>query len=365
MLQLEDFDYHLPSDLIAQNPPTRREDSRLCVREKSGKIIDSNFSNIVDMLPKDSILVLNNTKVFSSRLIGNLLSGGKAEIFLLSSPYNDSTNGSTRAFCLGRPMKKFKSGIKIYFTDGLTACIVDKTTENFLEVEFNFSLNEIFHWFEIHGSTPLPPYIKRDKDDSRLSTDRKRYQTVYAQHSGSVAAPTAGLHFTNEILKKIEDKGISIEHVTLHVGAGTFMPVKTNSIQDHKMHEEFFLIPAKTMINLEKAKEKNRKIIAVGTTAFRALESMATLSEKNFENSKNHCDKWNQTNLFIHPKTSKDFYRPWLVDALITNFHQPKSTLFMLICALIGYDNARSYYGRAVKERYRFFSYGDSNLLWL
>ena len=367
MLQLSDFDYHLPDELIAQNPADKRENSRLCVLQENGCIIDSSFSELADHIPKNALVILNNSKVFSSRLLGNLPSGGKAEIFLLSSPYCDKRDNQTKAVCLGRPMKKFTPGKKILFANNLEATIEDKYETNAgprITVAFNKSTEDLFSWFEQYAKTPLPPYIKREKNSQLEQQDKERYQTVYAKDLGSVAAPTAGLHFTDEMFAKLKNKGVTIDFVTLHVGAGTFMPVKTEDISQHDMHSEIFSISSQTLNQIKKAKTEGRKIIAVGTTALRAIESLAELSNRDFEKAQKLCNSWQETSLFIRPKDEEDRHIPWIADAIITNFHQPKSTLFMLISALIGYKKARSYYNRAVDSRYRFFSYGDSNLLW-
>lgn len=367
MLQLSDFDYHLPDELIAQNPTDKRENSRLCILKPNGDITDTHFDSLAEHIPDNSLILLNNSKVFSSRLIGNLPSGGKAEIFLLSAPYKDLKDSKTKAVCLGRPMKKFSSGKKILFRENLEVTIEDKYETSAgprIRVSFNKTTEDLFHWFENYAKTPLPPYIKREKDNPFEQEDKDRYQTVYAKDLGSVAAPTAGLHFTDEMFNKLKAKDISIGFVTLHVGAGTFMPVKTEDISLHDMHSEIFSISSETLKMIEDAKKSGRKIIVVGTTALRAVESLGKASSRSFENSYKLCDTWQETSLFIRPEKKEDRYTPWIADGIITNFHQPKSTLFMLISSLVGYETARSYYNRAVENRYRFFSYGDSNLLW-
>jgi S-adenosylmethionine:tRNA ribosyltransferase-isomerase len=368
MLKLSDFDYNLPEELVAQTPADKRQESRLCVFKNKEQISDSVFSCLPDFIPENSLVILNNTKVFSSRLFGKLSTGGKVELFLLSSPFKDNASQNIRAVCLGRPMKKFKVETVLYFPESLEAKIVEKYETSAgarVVVEFNKSLDDLYSWFESYAKIPLPPYIKREKEDELDEFDKERYQTVYATHQGSVAAPTAGLHFTDDILENLEKKNIEIDYVTLHVGAGTFMPVKTEDISLHDMHGEIFSISKETLNKIEKAKSEGRSVIVVGTTAFRAIESLGKFSERNFERAYELCDTWNETSLFIRPETKGDRYNPWITDAIITNFHQPKSTLFMLVCALIGYENAQSYYDRAIKERYRFFSYGDSNLFWI
>lgn len=369
MLKLNDFDFHLPEELIAQTPSEKREESKLCILGKDGNIIDKNFFDLPSHLPEGSLIILNNSKVFSSRLLGKLETGGRIELFLLSSPYNVEGKNNAHAICLGRPMKKFKEGTVLYFPQDLTCKIETKyetSAGTRVKVSFNKSVQEMYDWFESYAKIPLPPYIKRSKEEDPFEElDKERYQTVYAQDKGSVAAPTAGLHFTEEILNQLSSKNIDIEYVTLHVGAGTFMPVKTEDIDEHEMHSENFFVSKSTLNKIKACKENEKDVIVVGTTAFRALESLAKLCERDFEKALAYTDSWQETSLFVRPKHQADRYTPWTADAIITNFHQPKSTLFMLISALIGYKTARSYYDRAVEKRYRFFSYGDSNLLWL
>lgn len=371
MLTLTDFDYHLPDKNIAQVPSSTREESRLCVLKKDKTIVDSSFGSLCDFIPEGSLVVLNNTSVFSSRLSGKLVSGGKVEIFLLGRPYEHKVGDrqdTTRAVCLGRPMKKLKPGTTIQFDGNISAKIISKSEKlNTPEVtvEFQLPATSIYQWLEQNAITPLPPYIKRSENDPRALFDKDRYQTVYAKHTGSVAAPTAGLHFSDHSFSKLNEKGIDICELTLHVGAGTFMPVKTDDVSKHHMHKETFLLPLSSLKKIREAKENGRNIVVVGTTVFRALESIAERTSRDFDAAENLCETWLDTDLFVRPKTKEDLYRPWIADALLTNFHQPKSTLFMLICALIGYDQAKHYYERALREDYRFFSYGDSNLLWL
>lgn len=371
MLKLSDFDYDLPENLIAQNPIKVRDTSRLCVREKSGKTVDSTFSELSHFIPENSLIVFNNTSVFSSRIIGHLETGGKVELFLLEKPHSRKDRPD-RAFCpcIGKPSKKLKPGTKVTLSDGLTADILSKTDDpigSILEIQFHTNEENLYSWLSTYGLTPLPPYIKRN-EHVKNELDVTRYQTVYGRHLGSVAAPTAGLHFTEKVFESLRAKKIDSAYVTLHVGAGTFMPVKSENISEHRMHTESFELTTENVEKILSAKKNGRKIIVTGTTSFRALETLAQRSlERDFglDGIMDDADKWNTTDLFIRPKTKEETYEPLMSDAIITNFHQPKSTLFMLICALIGYDSARAHYQHAVDHEYRFLSYGDSNLFWL
>jgi S-adenosylmethionine:tRNA ribosyltransferase-isomerase len=317
-------------------------------------------------LPENSLLIVNNSKVFASRLIGHIKTGAKIEIFLLDKP-----EGHEKAIChaLAKPMKKLKQGTEVIFKNGVIATVIEKPdtdTVSPLTIQFNLNGKDLLEWIESNGYIPLPPYIERKNlVTAKESKDSESYQTVYAEPVGSVAAPTAGLHFTPELIKNLEQKNIKIVPITLHVGAGTFMPVKFNDISKHTMHKEIFNFPASSLEQLLKAKKNEQKIFAVGTTSLRCIESLYQLAKKRNVQPVELTEQWLSTDLFLRPRAQNEIYKPWLLDGIITNFHQPCSTLFMLICNLIGYKNAHQHYQRAINNEYRFFSYGDSNLLWL
>ena len=332
------YDYILPEELIAQTPLKDRSSSRLLVLNKDDKTIeDKIFKDITSYLKKGDVLVLNDTKVLPARLIGTKEeTGAVIEVFLLKNIEKDYWE------VLLKPAKRLKEGTIVDFGEGtLKAKVIEKYNDGLAKVELIYSgilleiLNEL-------GSMPLPPYIHEKLED------KDRYQTVYAKNLGSAAAPTAGLHFTKDLLKELENKGVIITYVTLHVGLGTFRPVTEDNIKEHEMHTEEYYMSKEVAGILNKAKEENRKIIAVGTTSVRTLETVINKYGK-FEAC--HGD----TNIFIYPG-----YTFKAVDALITNFHLPKSTLIMLVSAFAGRDFIMDAYNHAVKEKYRFFSFGDA-----
>jgi S-adenosylmethionine:tRNA ribosyltransferase-isomerase len=317
-----------------------------------------------------TLLILNDSRVFPSRLIGKLPTGGSVETFLLE-PLNE-THGEVGCIwrALGRPMKKLKRGTGVYFNPGLEAEVVDKADDGagngLLTLRFNKAAPAMADWLDQFGYIPLPPYIKRDQAlPAASSPDRTRYQTVYARQSGSVAAPTAGLHFTDALLQNLRLRGIEICFVSLHVGAGTFLPVKTQDLSHHKMHTERYRVSRKTAEAICLARSEGRKVVAVGTTALRSLESLYRQARGDTSSFISQADAWLTTDLFLYPSFATDVYRPWVVDALITNFHQPCSTLFMLVSSLLGLDSAKRLYNEAISSGYRLFSYGDTSLLWL
>lgn len=366
ILTLSDFNYQLPTELVAHNPESQRDQSKLLVSQSNRTLTDHMFSELPNIIPENSLIVANNSKVFASRFIGQLPTGGKVEIFLLGKPYGSKSAVSE---AIGKPMKKLKRGSKIHFSDSVTATVIEKNDSDFtptIKVEFNLSSEELLIWSESKGYIPLPPYINRETLlPSEESNDKEKYQTVYANEIGSVAAPTAGLHFTTDLIKNLKSKNIDFTEVTLHVGAGTFMPVKSENIDEHIMHKEWNYIPIKTIEKIEHAKKNGYKIICVGTTSLRTLESIYRKAKTENKSLIEFANQWNETDLFLRPEDKNDIYKPWIIDGLITNFHQPCSTLFMLICKLVGYDNAHKHYQYAIKNKYRFFSYGDSNLFWL
>ncbi|MFW7378196.1 MAG: tRNA preQ1(34) S-adenosylmethionine ribosyltransferase-isomerase QueA [Oligoflexus sp.] len=363
-LILSDFFYDLPEDLIAQQPSDRRDDSRLITYQK-GSIEHRQFRELPELLPEGSLIILNDTRVIPGRLQGYTPHGGQIEIMLLSPIAG--THNTCHWQAIGRPMKKLHQGQTVHFEDGQSADVIkkkDTATGPIIEIEFTMTPADFEVWIEANGQIPLPPYIHRDKKiKATASPDRDRYQTVFASHKGSVAAPTAGLHFTPEILENLSTRGMNTAYVTLHVGAGTFLPVKTQRPDEHTMHAEKYLIKTESYQRIQAAIKQERPIIAVGTTSFRCLQAFHQKTK--YEACEQVLDRWHETELFIYPKNKSDRFEPWAVNGLLTNFHQPESTLFMLVCALLGFDEAHRLYKTAVAERYRFFSYGDGNLLWL
>jgi len=341
-MQLSDFDYFLPKELIAQYPAKRRTDSRLLVlHRKDGSIEHRRFSDIIDYLNKDDLLILNNTKVFPARLFGRKVTGGRVEVLLLRN------TGEGRWECLiGGKLKKAED---IVFDDGLKAKAEEDLHAGRKIIRFD-DIRGLGERLERLGKAPLPPYIKRDAE----MPDKKRYQTVYAKIKGAVAAPTAGLHFSEGLLSKIKKKGVRIKEITLHVGPGTFQPVKCDNISEHKMEPEYFRITEDTAKAVNNVKAKKGRIIAVGTTSAKALESAA--DDSGMLNARNEREGYSK--LFIHPP-----YRFKIADALLTNFHLPKSTLLMLVSAFAGKDLILWAYNEAVKQGYRFYSYGDAMLI--
>ncbi len=340
-MKRQDFYYELPEELIAQDPLENRESSRLLVLDKkSGAISHHIFREITDYLNPGDCLVINDTKVIPARLIGEKEeTGAKIEILLLKRRGNDIWE------TLVKPGKKARPGTRVSFGDGLLIGEILKIEEEGNRL-VQFTYEGIFEEIlDRLGQMPLPPYI------THQLKDKNRYQTVYAKHSGSAAAPTAGLHFTPELLQAIEDKGVSIARVTLHVGLGTFRPVKAEEITDHHMHSEFYRIDTEAAEKINRAKESGHKVICVGTTSCRTIESAAD------ENGRLEAGSgW--TDIFIYPG-----YKFKVLDSLITNFHLPESTLIMLVSALAGRERVLAAYEEAVKERYRFFSFGDVTLV--
>ena len=341
---LSEFDYNLPKELIAQMPADKRENSRMLVLDRHAQTIThKHFYDIVDIIDKNSLLVLNNTKVMPARLYGvKEETGAKIEIFLLKQL--DGKKWET----LIKPSKRVKEGTIVKISDELSARTLERTEEDggwIVELIYEGNVLDVLHR---NGNIPLPPYIERKmQTDEIKKLDFERYQTVYAKDEGSVAAPTAGLHFTEEILEKLKNKGVEIAYVTLNVGLGTFRPVKCENILEHKMHSETFEISQETADIINKAKTSGKKIIAVGTTTVRTLE---TAYQKYGEIKACH----DESRLFIYPP-----YEFKVIDNLITNFHLPKSTLLMLVSALAGKDLIFRAYEEAIKNKYRFFSYGD------
>lgn len=340
-MNVKDYDYDLPEELIAQDPLEDRSSSRLMVLDRqTGDVEHRHFTDILEYLHPGDCLVINNTKVIPARLFGvKEDTQAKIEVLLLKRKENDIWE------TLVKPGKKVKPGTKLVFGDGLlTAEVVDVVEEGNRLIQFHYDgiFEEILDQL---GQMPLPPYI------THQLKDKNRYQTVYAKYDGSAAAPTAGLHFTKELLQKVKDMGVDIAEVTLHVGLGTFRPVKVENVLDHHMHSEFYMVSQEAADKINRAKESGHRVIAVGTTSTRTLEAAAD------ENGRLHeTSGW--TEIFIYPG-----YQFKVIDALITNFHLPQSTLVMLVSALAGREHVLHAYEIAVKERYRFFSFGDAMLI--
>lgn len=340
-MKRQDFYYELPEELIAQDPLEDRSSSRLLVLDRqSGAVSHHTFREIADYLNEGDCLVINDTKVIPARLIGSKEeTGAKIEVLLLKRKENNIWE------TLVKPGKKAKAGARISFGEGLlTGEVVGIADEGNRLIRFSYEgiFEEILDQL---GKMPLPPYITHQLED------KNRYQTVYAKHTGSAAAPTAGLHFTPELLKELEEKGVEIARVTLHVGLGTFRPVKVDEITDHHMHSEFYRIDEEAAEKINRAKAAGNRVICVGTTSCRTIESAADETGRLEEKS-----GW--TEIFIYPG-----YQFKVLDGLITNFHLPESTLIMLVSALAGRENVLGAYKEAVEERYRFFSFGDAMLI--
>lgn len=337
-MKVTEFDYELPEELIAQTPIKKRDESRLMVLNRKEQTIEHKiFKDIIDYLKPGDVLVRNNTKVIPARIYGKKETGANVEFLLLNNIEGDIWES------IVRPGNKLHVGTKVIFGDGiLEAEILEIMPGGTRKVEFKYDgiFNEILDKI---GLMPLPPYIHESLKE------KDRYQTVYAKYDGSAAAPTAGLHFTPELLEKIQEKGVEIANVTLHVGIGTFRPVKEDTVEAHKMHSEHFYIKQEDVDKINKAKQEGRRVIAVGTTSCRVLESIAD------ENTGMVKPIEDDTEIFIYPG-----YKFKCIDGLITNFHLPQSTLLMLVSALAGKEYIMKAYKEAVKEKYRFFSFGDA-----
>lgn len=356
MYSIDDYNYHLPESLIAQTPAQKRETSRLLhLNRGSGAVGHGRFHDVVALLAPGDTLVVNDTKVIPGRLFGRKSSGGKVETLILDYAEGTTDTTSTGAReriqrCLIKSSKKLREGTWIDYTPDLKAEVLAyadgiASLRFVCREDFDIVLQKI-------GKVPLPPYIRRDEGQiDRQTEDRRNYQTVYAAHPGAIAAPTAGLHFSQEILEQLKDKGITIVSITLHVGYGTFLPVRVTDIRDHKMHAEGYTISPEAAARLNSAKRDGRRIIAVGTTSVRTLEYHSDAAGM-FTPGGGSCD------LFIYPG-----YHFKVVDGLITNFHLPRSTLIMLVSALAGREAILSAYNAAVDAEYRFFSYGDAMLI--
>ena len=348
-MKLSQFKFDLPLNLIAQHPAKKREDSRMMVVHRTtGQIENKHFRDILDYFDDKDVFVVNNTKVFPARMYGRKeKTGAKIEVFLLRE-----LNKPNRLWdVIVDPARKIRVGNKLYFGDNdeLVAEVIDNTTSRGRTIRFLWDGNdeEFRQVLELLGETPLPKYIKRKPDEE----DKERYQTVYAKHEGAVAAPTAGLHFSKELIKRLEIKGVRFAEVTLHTGLGTFRPIEVEDLSKHKMDAEYYRIEEDACKIVNKARMGGHRICSIGTTTMRAVESSFT-AEKLLKPS----EGW--TNTFIHPP-----YQFNIADALVTNFHLPKTSLLIMVCAFAGYDLAMESYKKAIKDKYRFFSYGDAMLI--
>lgn len=346
-MQTKDFDFYLPDRLIAQHPTLQRNASRLLRLDgKTGNIADAQFLQLPDFLAKGDLLIFNDTRVIKARLFGSKATGGAIEVLV------ERVLDAHHVLAHIRASRSPKIGSLLTLAEKITAEVIGRDDDLF-QLKFHGEA-PILDLLEQFGHLPLPPYITHSAD----SDDETRYQTVYAKHAGAVAAPTAGLHFDEAMLNKLKEKGVQIAYVTLHVGAGTFQPVKVENIAEHKMHSELYNIPPEAAALIEQTRNTGGKITAVGTTALRALESAAQVKDDALEANIHGLSGAGETNIFITPG-----YEFKVVDRLLTNFHLPKSTLLMLVSAFAGFDNIKRAYQHAIEHEYRFFSYGDAMLL--
>jgi S-adenosylmethionine:tRNA ribosyltransferase-isomerase len=348
-VRVSDFDYALPEDRIAQVPLERRDASRLMVLgRESGSVKHRRFADLPDLLASDDLLVVNDTRVIPARLWARKATGGRVELLLLERL--SARPGAFLWRCLVRASRSPKPGSTVEVGGGLSARLVERQDDAWV-VELRDPAGNPDRAIDLLGQMPLPPYIRRAPDDARSGDDRERYQTVYARAPGAVAAPTAGLHFTPELIGRLGSRGIRQAVLTLHVGPGTFQPVRVEEVEEHRMHSEAFELPDGTAAAIDETRRRGGKVVAVGTTVVRVLEAMADDSGRVRPGS-GRCE------LFIYPG-----FRFRVVDHMITNFHLPRSTLLMLVSAFAGRENVLSAYGEAVREGYRFYSYGDAMLL--
>ncbi len=354
-MKIDIFDFDLPKELIADKPTCPRDASRLLDLSDENKITDRHFYDLPDLLQKGDVLVFNDTKVIPARLYG-----ARGEALVEVTLYHPVDGICWWSFIKNSKRLHPNDTIRFYTSEisaeesDFTAVVLEKKEDDGVLISFNCAPEKLGKMLESYGFMPLPPYIKREKPQPGLwnkFNDKENYQTVYAKHEGAVAAPTAGLHFTPEILEKIRAKGVQEVFLTLHVGAGTFLPVKTEDTKDHKMHAEYGIITQDCVDIINQAKQEGRRVIAVGTTSLRLLESAA--------DDKGVLHPFNgETDIFITPG-----YKFKIIDMIITNFHLPKSTLFMLICAIAGTERMKKAYAHAIQEHYRFYSYGDSSII--
>jgi S-adenosylmethionine:tRNA ribosyltransferase-isomerase len=341
-MKTSEFYFNLPQELIAQTPSDKRGESRLLVLNKqTGNLDHKKITNLPDLIEEGTLIVVNNSRVRKARVYGISSTGGKVEFLLLKNINSESWE------TIVSKRKKQKVGKKFIFPGNVTG-LITVHSETKTIISFSKKIDDI--WLDEYGHMPLPPYIKRED----TKEDSERYQTVYARNTGSVAAPTAGLHFTDSILEKLKEKNIEVVSVTLHVGLGTFIPVRTDTVEDHKMHTEEYEISEDTALKINKAKKEGRKILAVGTTSVRTIESAweGSTDEGRIVSGKS------STNIYIYPG-----YKFKVVDQMLTNFHTPDSSLILLVSAFAGKEKINNAYEKAIEERYRFFSYGDAMLI--
>jgi len=350
-MHLKDFDYDLPKTLIAQQPLPQRDRSRLMiVNRQKGTIAHTFFHCLPDYLEKDDLLVANDTRVIPARIFGRKKTGGWVELFLLDFIENETDTAQVWE-CLLKTRRKLASGANIFFSPDLNADLISSLGNGLWRVRLNYR-GSFETALEKTGRTPLPPYIRRQRtDDAFDHLDRERYQTVYAANSGAVAAPTAGFHFTDDLIRKSAEKGAAFTFVTLHVGLGTFQPIRAADPEQHEIHKEYYNVTKNSAATINRAYRERKRVIAVGTTAARVLETLTSPDKKiRAENG--------YTDLYIYPG-----YGFKALDALITNFHLPRSSLLLLVCAFAGKDLILEAYQQAVEQKYRFFSYGDAMLI--
>jgi S-adenosylmethionine:tRNA ribosyltransferase-isomerase len=349
MFHIEDYDYDLPEDLIAQAPASDRDASRLLVLERSRKSLsDHHFFDLPWLLRSGDILVVNNTRVVPARLYGRKDSGGQVELLVLEHSDEGSPRSNTR-WCLLKSSKRPKRGTRLFFDNNAEGIVKGVGEDGLIQVAFESAL-PVDLLLEDKGTMPLPPYIKREKDDQRLGMDRQRYQTVFSKKRGAVAAPTAGLHFTRRLMENLSRSGVAVVELTLHVGYGTFKPVRVRDIRNHSLGEEEYIISGQTATAISDAKEEGRRVIAVGTTVVRTLETAARKGRP--------VEGRGRTDLLITPG-----FEFKVIDGMITNFHLPRSSLLFLVSAFAGLESIRTAYRWAVAKAYRFYSYGDAMLI--
>jgi len=351
MFSVEDYDYNLPESLIAQEPVAERDQSRLLTLDcQSGKLSHNVFSELDTFLKPSDVLVINNTRVVPGRLVGKKETGGRVEVLIVNYATGIQSPSHSKQFdCLIKASKPTRVGTQLYFPENVHATVISRIDEYIHRVSFFYS-GDFTDILEKIGETPLPPYIKRDGHQPS-DTDRSAYQTIYASQTGAIAAPTAGFHFTDDLMTRLKRKGIQVAKITLHVGYGTFLPVRVKDIRNHHMHSEWFDISKKTASIVNEAKKNGRRVVAVGTTSVRTLEYAA--DEFGYvQPTGGDCD------LYIYPG-----YQFRVIDAMITNFHLPKSTLLMLVSAFASREKILTAYKTAIQERYRFYSYGDGMLI--
>ena len=351
MLRTEHYNYHLPENLIAQFPVDKRDHSRLLrVSRSPGSLLDRRFFELPSLLEPQDLLVVNNTRVVPARIFGRKESGGKVEVLVLEHVDGEAGSGQTR-LCLVKSSRRPKPGSRIFFDGTVSGEILEVLDRGLTRISFEAGQKGIDGLLAEKGHIPLPPYIKRSEDVSPGLLDRERYQTVYAEQAGAVAAPTAGLHFTGDLISALRAKGVQMAPLTLHVGYGTFRPVETEDIRRHHLEEEQYFIAPHTARLINETRQRGGRVVAVGTTVVRTLESAWTLE-------KGVCSGGGKTGLLITP--GFDFH---VVDGLITNFHLPRSSLLFLVSAFAGFDLTKRAYAWAVDRKYRFYSYGDAMLV--